>query len=768
MPPHLVVADLGEDGAAGPCLPGNTTEDDAWSDSRAANGHRGADYNQLSGFRISMLLKDDGDLLIARLNGLSSEARMNLAQLTEQTDTFLDKIGKPLRHSEPETSCSRSTDQASSLKPNLEGPHHKCRLTRHKLHVPKLSVILEETPGSLFVFDGTTTPVLDWPQSPSEGQLTPQPKNTKCDVDNAQHRHLPQVPLFLEDENYTECVTQIQVKGSASGKPASSAHDSGIDVGSSSGFLVQRPVLPCELYSWGSCKETFDTDDQTNWINHVIEVHLQDRLPAKLDCWFCDTRHFRDSTSTTTGDRYWNFGERMHHIREHIVHDGGQTQSVKPDAYMVEHLRAHGLVDGQAYKKATEAQQAWKQGLSSSREVALHDRLMVLLGAIREVPSHERSNQVEQPDNISGLEVTERPKEPRKRTVSERGKDQSDDGDNDDEDEDDPGRHKRSKSGEEAAEKAHTLVCPYFANDPAIFYEGPLCVKRCWNIDRLRGHIWRNHIPEFQCTRCLETFTKKDKLEQHRRQSEGCPLMHRLSTERTVQEKLKDRKLTSGKTAHERWDKYYGILFPDIPQAKYPSPDFTDHREKFQCGPIERYSAIVEQTALEDLHTYVDSPVPMYEARSAAGVKEDIIQVLRGAIRKSKNIYINTQTPAPSAAERENLAERPIGVEDVFTSEWADVIVQGCSQNIMEDEIPADLYRAGPPDCPWLPDASEPSLAQDSGYWTRSSHECGTYGTTEEQLDDLEKILAPVDNHGVTDPKGFWHLEGDHDGVYDM
>ncbi|KAI0182440.1 hypothetical protein EV127DRAFT_320028, partial [Xylaria flabelliformis] len=105
--------------------------------------------------------------------------------------------------------------------------------------------------------------------------------------------------------------------------------------------------LPCEFAGYGSCEQTFDLNDVNNWIEHIISVHLQEKLPKVAICWFCDDYVF---DYKKVGDRRVNFENRMHHIYEHILHERLTAHHMRPDHHMNTHLQKYGLVPEHAHR----------------------------------------------------------------------------------------------------------------------------------------------------------------------------------------------------------------------------------------------------------------------------------------------------------------------------------------------------------------------------------------------------------------------------------
>ncbi|KAI0472450.1 hypothetical protein F4859DRAFT_105961 [Xylaria cf. heliscus] len=105
-------------------------------------------------------------------------------------------------------------------------------------------------------------------------------------------------------------------------------------------------ILPCEFVGYGGCDHTFQLDDVESWIEHIISVHLEDKLPSKVVCWFCDNWIF---DYENVGDRRQNFENRMWHIRDHILYEGTTAHDMRPDHFFNEHLYKHRLISEYVY-----------------------------------------------------------------------------------------------------------------------------------------------------------------------------------------------------------------------------------------------------------------------------------------------------------------------------------------------------------------------------------------------------------------------------------
>ncbi|KAI3327904.1 hypothetical protein HD806DRAFT_341594 [Xylariaceae sp. AK1471] len=116
------------------------------------------------------------------------------------------------------------------------------------------------------------------------------------------------------------------------------------------GHFAAARSLPCEFVGYGFCDRTFHLDDVESWIEHIISEHLDNRLPRKAICWFCDDFDF-DSKSVGD-DRRANYDNRMWHIRDHFMSETGNVNSIRPDHHFNNHLQESQLITTQAYHSA--------------------------------------------------------------------------------------------------------------------------------------------------------------------------------------------------------------------------------------------------------------------------------------------------------------------------------------------------------------------------------------------------------------------------------
>ncbi|KAI0011691.1 hypothetical protein F4779DRAFT_615305 [Xylariaceae sp. FL0662B] len=125
------------------------------------------------------------------------------------------------------------------------------------------------------------------------------------------------------------------------------------------------PVLPCEFAGLAPCEETYHPEEIELWIEHIITVHLQDKLPVKAICWFCDEWTFDSRSREVDDDRRLNFYNRMYHIREHIVGEGKTEHDIRPDFYMVEHLHRYQLISEKNYLRF----KRWREKVPQTRHI---------------------------------------------------------------------------------------------------------------------------------------------------------------------------------------------------------------------------------------------------------------------------------------------------------------------------------------------------------------------------------------------------------------
>ncbi|KAM0461736.1 hypothetical protein ACHAO4_000921 [Trichoderma viride] len=108
------------------------------------------------------------------------------------------------------------------------------------------------------------------------------------------------------------------------------------------------PQLPCEFAGYAYCEETFDLNNIDDWVEHICGDHLFWRLPRDCICWFCDDAVFH-AVDGTVDERERNFRARMHHIAHHFGRDA-TISDIRPDFYLLDHLRDTGLISERDFR----------------------------------------------------------------------------------------------------------------------------------------------------------------------------------------------------------------------------------------------------------------------------------------------------------------------------------------------------------------------------------------------------------------------------------
>ncbi|KAI0513205.1 hypothetical protein F5B22DRAFT_279218 [Xylaria bambusicola] len=120
-----------------------------------------------------------------------------------------------------------------------------------------------------------------------------------------------------------------------------------MSTGTDNSYAPPTNGLPCEFVGYGRCDLIFALDDVENWIEHIINVHLRNKLPRKVFCWFCDEYTF--DYKRAGGDRRLNFEQRMWHIRDHFMNESRTVHNIRPDHYLNTHLHENSLIGDDQY-----------------------------------------------------------------------------------------------------------------------------------------------------------------------------------------------------------------------------------------------------------------------------------------------------------------------------------------------------------------------------------------------------------------------------------
>lgn len=107
-------------------------------------------------------------------------------------------------------------------------------------------------------------------------------------------------------------------------------------------------TIPCEFVGYGDCPMSFHMDDMENWCQHVVQGHLQNRLPQVMMCWYCNEQF--TSKSTDSKDLNRNLYDRFVHIRQH-VQEGKGEHDIRVDWYLLEHLHQYNLIPEEDYQR---------------------------------------------------------------------------------------------------------------------------------------------------------------------------------------------------------------------------------------------------------------------------------------------------------------------------------------------------------------------------------------------------------------------------------
>ncbi|KAI0018273.1 hypothetical protein F4780DRAFT_533941 [Xylariomycetidae sp. FL0641] len=102
---------------------------------------------------------------------------------------------------------------------------------------------------------------------------------------------------------------------------------------------VGTDVLWCEFLGYTACDATFRLDDVQSWIDHIIDGHLSNKLPRRVQCWFCDDYKF----DAGKGDRRSNFEARLWHIYNHVFSEHKGAACMRLDFHMNDHIEKHNL-----------------------------------------------------------------------------------------------------------------------------------------------------------------------------------------------------------------------------------------------------------------------------------------------------------------------------------------------------------------------------------------------------------------------------------------
>lgn len=112
--------------------------------------------------------------------------------------------------------------------------------------------------------------------------------------------------------------------------------------------------LVCEFCDLLGCARTFGARDVEGWVAHVAG-HLGGRFPAKSLCWFCNDVVFNAGDAGDAGRsssrRRTRFEERLRHVAGHQLRDGYTYEHMRPDFFLIRHLREHAIIDDDTFAR---------------------------------------------------------------------------------------------------------------------------------------------------------------------------------------------------------------------------------------------------------------------------------------------------------------------------------------------------------------------------------------------------------------------------------
>jgi hypothetical protein len=177
--------------------------------------------------------------------------------------------------------------------------------------------------------------------------------------------------------------------------------------------------------------------------------------------------------------------------------------------------------------------------------------------------SKATSSSARQPSNSRSL----------KRQLPQNDGNSEDDGDAEEGSGRPPSKKKRCQDGDDA-EIPIFLACPFWKRDQRKYWSCPGIKIKI--ISHMKQHLYRQHAPEYYCTRCLTTFATDD-LHQIHNEAGSCQFtpgktLDGITLAQRAQLKRKHRELN---TEEDRWYKMWEILFPGVPRpaSVYYRPD---------------------------------------------------------------------------------------------------------------------------------------------------------------------------------------------------
>jgi hypothetical protein len=181
------------------------------------------------------------------------------------------------------------------------------------------------------------------------------------DLSFAPHPPTPRTPVFPQygtEENYPESysdsesnytvttsVTAPSQASAMSSMPADAGH--GQQVGQET--YMSSIAMPCEFADVLGCNATFDSVEGVDeWVHHHLD-HLNITETRKLPSTRC--------TRCGTPEKFTEFWDRMHHIRQHWV-EGTATRRF-PDMHLLEYMVRKGIIGGEDLEEERQRLPVW-------------------------------------------------------------------------------------------------------------------------------------------------------------------------------------------------------------------------------------------------------------------------------------------------------------------------------------------------------------------------------------------------------------------------
>jgi len=148
------------------------------------------------------------------------------------------------------------------------------------------------------------------------------------------------------------------------------------------------------------------------------------------------------------------------------------------------------------------------------------------------------------------------------------------------------------------------LACPYYKSDPERHRS---CSQvQLSKLSYVKQHLARKHPPGIHCSRCYETFDKKEAFAEHQRQDPPCKIQDKRELPGMTDEQLVKLKARSDPSKNEagQWEEIWKILFPGKtpPASVYIELDIPPEVNEL----TERMAKCIPPRIVDRLSEYVD------------------------------------------------------------------------------------------------------------------------------------------------------------------